>query len=102
LFTLWYGGVGPAFLYLFLGPAALAFFVLYPRFSLSIESPVDQFGLFLYCVTALLLILYSQAGSVVRGIVKSSLEQGPLQEMPSRLDEIEAQLSEHIAHAEFA
>jgi hypothetical protein len=53
-------------------------------------------------VTALLLILYSQAGSVVRGIVKSSLEQGPLQEMPSRLDEIEAQLTEHIAHAEFA
>src|SRR5271157_2730474 len=62
LFTLWYGGVGPALLYLFLGPVALAFFVLYPRFSLSIESPVDQFGLFLYCMTALILLLYHQAG----------------------------------------
>jgi len=81
---------------------ALAFFVLYPRFSLSIESPVDQFGLFLYCMTALILLLYHQAGRVVRGIVRSSLEESPLKEMPSRLDEIQAQLTEHIAQVEFA
>jgi serine phosphatase RsbU (regulator of sigma subunit) len=102
LVSLWYGGVGAALFNLSLGPLALAFFVLHPRFSFSIEAPVDQFGLFLFCVTALLLLHFRQAGSVVRGIVRSSLEQGPLQEMPSRLDEIEAQLSEHIAHAEFS
>ena len=102
VFTVWYGGVGPALLNLLLGPMALSFFVLHPRFSLSIESPVDQFGLFLYSVTALLLLLFCQAASLVRGIVRSSLEQSPLRELPSRLDEIEAQLSEHIAHAEFA
>ena len=102
LFTVWYGGVGAAVLNLFLGPVALSFFVLHPRFSLSIESPTDQFGLFLYCMTALILLLYNQTGRVVRGIVRSSLEQSPLQEMPSRLDEMQAKLTEHIAHAEFA
>jgi Domain of unknown function (DUF4118) len=38
LFTVWYGGVGPAFLYLFLGPAALVFFSSYTPGSPSLSS----------------------------------------------------------------
>jgi len=102
LFTAWYGGVGPALVNLLLGPVALAFFVLHPRFSLSIESPVDQFGLLLYCMTALGLFFSRKASGVIREIVKSGLEQSSLQKIPSRVDEIQAQLAEHIVYTEFA
>jgi hypothetical protein len=102
LLTAWYGGSGPAFLNLLLAPVALAFFVLDPPLDIGVESPVDRFGLVLYCATSLVLLLYSQTGRVIRGMVQSSLEQSPLQEMPRRITEIETQLTDHVAQSEVA
>jgi sigma-B regulation protein RsbU (phosphoserine phosphatase) len=102
MFTAWYGGVGPACLHLVLSPLALAFFVLDPPFDIRVESPSDQFGLMLYCITAIALFIHSRAGGFMRQIVKSSLEQGPLREMPRRVDEIEVKLAKSTAQAELA
>jgi serine phosphatase RsbU (regulator of sigma subunit) len=100
LFTAWYGGVGPATLNLLLGPVALAFFVLHPRFDIRVESLEDQSGLLLYSMTALAMLLYSKSGGIIRSIVKSSLEQTPLQEMPRLMAEIETQLAYYVAKSE--
>jgi serine phosphatase RsbU (regulator of sigma subunit) len=102
MFTIWFGGVGPGYVNLLLAPIALTFFVLHPRFSFSIESPVEQFGLLLYCVTAVLLLVFNRSGHLIRGVIRSSIEQSPLGEIPSRVDDLQARLAAHIAHAEFA
>jgi hypothetical protein len=91
-----------AFLHLVLSPLALAFFVLDPPLDIRVDSPSDQFGLTVYCITAIALFIYSRAGGFTRQIVKSSLEQGPLREMPRRIDGIEVQLAKSTAQVEKA
>ncbi len=51
-------------------------------------------------MTALAMLLYSKSGGIIRSIVKSSLEQTPLQEMPRLMAEMETQLAYYVAKSE--
>ncbi len=101
-FTCWYGGVGPSFLNLLLGPLALAFFVMRPRFSILVDSPDDQFGLLLYTMTALGLFFLHQSRKAIQAIAASVAEQGSLQRTTRGVDEIEALLANHLKNSAMA
>lgn len=102
VFTCWYGGVGPAFLNLLLGPLALAFFVLHPRFSIRVDSPIDQFGLLLYTMTALVLLLAHQSRKAIEGVAATFARQRSLEETTRGVNEIEALLANHIKNSAMA
>ncbi len=95
LFAGYYGGARPCLLAFVLSLLGVIYWFLVPRYSLSVDDPLDQIGLLLYVLVGSAVILFSSATMrSAKRLLESATQT--MKEMPAKLATIEKQLIQHV------
>jgi K+-sensing histidine kinase KdpD len=86
LFSAWHGGFGPGLFSIFVSTLAIAFYLIDPRHSLTLNSNADLLRLVLFVVVGLGIVLFAANRRVLQARLAQSNEE--LSRLTARMETV--------------